>query len=601
MNLSIRLLSLILIFFVFFSCSTDDGIDASRIDNKLICGYQGWFNALGDGSPVNGWVHWSETFPPRTGSVNFELYPDISAYSSEELYNSDLATLGDGSRAELFTSYSKTVIDQHFQWMRDYGIHGVALQRFIEEVRFPAFKQNRDSIASWVKNSAENHERLFYLMYDLSGMSGDRIAFLQDDWQKTLVEQLRITESPNYAHQDGKPVIAIWGLGFLEREINAAQSLEIINWFKSEGYFVIGGVPTFWRDGIRDSKPGFESVYAAFDMLSPWTVGRYSSLAEIDGYQETLILDKKYCDRKGILYQPVMFPGFAWSNWNTGPRNQIPRNGGDFLWKQAYNIRSQNISGAYLAMFDEYDEATAILPAADSYLQIPTDQYFLTTSADGRYHSSDFYMRLAGKISRLFLFNGSPDEEHLISPYSEPVFFRTSLEENTDAIPDWLGEVEETTVITNTSGLAGTEFPKLSLSNAAAAAGSKSIRLQGKDDSEATSFIYYKIFDVEIPISKSTYLYYDIFPVNAGGRNIAIDLIMKDGTTLRDSPAVDGEGVGMHPGGIRGQVGEWSTIGSNIGEWLEFKVIDRIVIAYDYGPEIRDFDAFVDNIIIRNE
>jgi len=54
-------------------------------------------------------------------------------------------------------------------------------------------------------------------------------------------------------------------------------------------------------------------------------------------------------------------PGFAWSNFNGGAKNQIPRNKGEFMWRQIYNIKSLNMPGVYIAMFDEYDEGTAIL------------------------------------------------------------------------------------------------------------------------------------------------------------------------------------------------------------------------------------------------
>mgnify|MGYP001461034554 CR=1 FL=1 len=53
---------------------------------------------------------------------------------------------------------------------------------------------------------------------------------------------------------------------------------------------------------------------------------------------------KKYLDEKGIAYQPVMFPGFSWSNWkDNAVRNQIPRRAGDFMWRQAYNIAKHDI------------------------------------------------------------------------------------------------------------------------------------------------------------------------------------------------------------------------------------------------------------------
>ena len=54
-----------------------------------------------------------------------------------------------------------------------------------------------------------------------------------------------------------------------------------------------------------------------------------------------------------------------------------------------------------IAMFDEYDEGTAMGPAAEDASMIPTDQYFLTLDADGEQLSSDFYLRLAGAATRM--------------------------------------------------------------------------------------------------------------------------------------------------------------------------------------------------------
>jgi hypothetical protein len=61
-------------------------------------------------------------------------------------------------------------------------------------------------------------------------------------------------------------------------------------------------------------------------------------------------------------YMPVIFPGFSWHNLK--PENQIPRLGGEFLWRQAYNARKSGASIIKIAMFDEVNEGTAILKAA---------------------------------------------------------------------------------------------------------------------------------------------------------------------------------------------------------------------------------------------
>jgi hypothetical protein len=67
---------------------------------------------------------------------------------------------------------------------------------------------------------------------------------------------------------------------------------------------------------------------------------------------------------------------------------------GTFMWSQFVNARQLNLTTAYIAMFDEFDEGTAIIKAATNSSMIPTDHYFLTLDADGAELSSDFYLRV---------------------------------------------------------------------------------------------------------------------------------------------------------------------------------------------------------------
>lgn len=100
-------------------------------------------------------------------------------------------------------------------------------------------------------------------------------------------------------------------------------------------------------------------------------------------------------------FQPVVFAGFAWSNWNDGERNEVPRLHGDFMWQQFVNLKDIGIPSGYVAMFDEYDEGTAIAKGAEDASMIPTDQYFLTYDADGVHISSDFYLRMVGDAGKM--------------------------------------------------------------------------------------------------------------------------------------------------------------------------------------------------------
>lgn len=71
------------------------------------------------------------------------------------------------------------------------------------------------------------------------------------------------------------------------------------------------------------------------------------------------------------------------------------------MWQQFVNLRQLGIQNAYVAMFDEYNEGTAIAKAAQTNLNIPTNQYFLTLNADGVLVSSDFYLRLVNDGNKM--------------------------------------------------------------------------------------------------------------------------------------------------------------------------------------------------------
>jgi hypothetical protein len=580
---------------------------ASSITGKTICGYQGWFNCYGDGSPVARWFHWSngqyqsDNGKPAPGQLKFEMYPDIQEYEAASLFQTGFATMGDGvSPAKLFSSYKEEVIQKHFSWMEYYGIDGIALQRFIGETFDGVFKLNRDTIAARVKRQAEKHGRIFYLMYDISGMDAAKFDSIKSDWQHNMAGSLQLTSSPYYVHQDNKPVVCIWGFGFTDRPGTAAQCLDVINWFKANGCFVIGGVPTNWRTSSGDSKPGFSTVYDAYDMISPWSVGRFSSNTGADNFRTNYLEpDLNYCNAKNILYQPVVFPGFAWANWNGGPQNEIPRNRGEFMWRQVYNIGQSGIGNMYVAMFDEYDEGTAIAKAADSYYAIPSNQYFLTTSADGTYLSPDYYLRLTGQATKVI--NGmAPLTPTASIPYSTgPILFRSGFELKYDAALMAADAPETSAGNTSVIGYGGTANPpECGVVSEINHIGNYALRYAGRDNSAISSRYYFRVFDVNIPVDITTHLSFWTYPQNNLARYVSVDLQMTDGTFLHNTAAVDTSGSSMHPATGRGVVNSWTKIKSNIGQWLQGKTIQRILIGYDHDAETGDFRGYIDDIVI---
>lgn len=100
----------------------------SDIVGKLVVGYQGWFGAPNDGSPIlNKWLHWARWGEePSPGHVHFEVYPDVREYP--KLYQTHLGNLNNGQPAKLFSSWDDSTVDLHFKWMQQYSIETAALQ-----------------------------------------------------------------------------------------------------------------------------------------------------------------------------------------------------------------------------------------------------------------------------------------------------------------------------------------------------------------------------------------------------------------------------------------------------------------------------------------
>jgi hypothetical protein len=315
-------------------------------------------------------------------------------------------TIGDRP-AYLFSARNPRVVLRHFEWMRDYGLDGVMLQRFLTDV--PRNRAGGDVVLRNVMAAAQATGRAFAIEYDISGARADTFAQqLRDDWSY-LVETVKVTEHQNYLHHRGKPVLSVWGMGLSDvakhPPAKAEDALALIQWLKARVTY-IGGTPARWRTLRADSAadPGWAAAYRAMDVVQPWTVGRYRTEAQADQWRtDVLEPDLAELRKNGQEYMPVIFPGFSWHNLNReAAENAIPRNGGAFLWRQAYNARAAGATMLKIAMFDEVNEGTAMFKAAPRRGDAPKQGYWLTLDADGLDLAADWYLRLAGEITRAF-------------------------------------------------------------------------------------------------------------------------------------------------------------------------------------------------------
>ncbi|MDB5332492.1 MAG: hypothetical protein JWP03_3643 [Phycisphaerales bacterium] len=386
-----------------FSGESAPGVDRSTMMGKILCGYQGWFTAEGDGAG-KGWTHYANRGGFAPGKCCIDLWPDLRDFDVDECFATPFHH-ADGSAANVFSSERRKTVLRHFQWMRDYGIDGVFVQRFIVDTFGESGQRHCDTVLDHCREGANRSGRTYAVMYDLSGLGSGQIEKVIDDW-KRLVDRMRLTRDAAdkaYLHHNGKPVVAVWGIGFNDRRKYSLEDCRrLIDFLKDDptygGCTVMAGVPAGWRtldaDAIADKS--LLDVIGHADVISPWTVGRYDSPESATRHAKQRVEpDLAWCKDHGKEYLPVVFPGFSWHNLNArSPLDQIPRRKGQFLWTQMVESKKAGATMLYVAMFDEMNEGTAIFkctndpPTGESkfltYEGLPTDHYLWLTGAGGR-------------------------------------------------------------------------------------------------------------------------------------------------------------------------------------------------------------------------
>jgi hypothetical protein len=379
------------------------GVDCSTLAGKVLCGYQGWFTAPGDGSG-RGWRHYPARGRFEPGSCGIDLWPDVSDLDADERYATPFRHR-DGRTAQVFSSHNRKTVLRHFRWMRQYGIDGAFVQRFGVETLDPKDLGHGNADLAHCREGANRSGRCYAVMYDLSGLPEGGVRHVVEDW-KLLVDRMRLGHDPRdaaYLRHGGRPVVAVWGVGFNDgRKYTLAECERLVDFLENDrhygGFAVLLGVPTGWRTLDADSvhDPALHRVIGGADVVSPWTVGRYRSPEGVEDHaRRRWRPDREWCRQHGKAYLPVVFPGFSWHNRRPqSPLDEIPRHKGRFLWKQYVEAKKAGATAVYQAMFDEMDEGTAIFkctddpPAGESRFVtlegLPSDHYLWLTGTGGK-------------------------------------------------------------------------------------------------------------------------------------------------------------------------------------------------------------------------
>ena len=377
-------------------------VSAASLRGKVMCGYQGWFRCPGDAANL-GWVHWSrdsKRIVPET--LTFEMWPDVRGYSTAERFAAPGFTHPDGSQAELFSSDNAATVRRHFEWMRDYSIDGAWLQRFLVGLpgaRGEKFYPSNRRVLDHLRDAARQTGRVWALSYDIAGMPPDGIfETLTNDWKKLVDE--KITADERYVHEAGLPVVQIWGFyhNNPHTPMDAELANRLIEFFRTPGRyaaFLVGGGDWNWR---RNPDPAWQAFCRKFGAYCPWNVGNLGK--DRDGVLHASMHywadDQRECEKSGVFWLPVVYPGFSWDNLKQLPAgaSNVPRRRGEFLWEQFHKLSELGVDSVYVAMFDEMDEGTAIFKITSAP---PTQGHFV--GYEGM--PSNWYLRLVGEGARL--------------------------------------------------------------------------------------------------------------------------------------------------------------------------------------------------------
>ena len=384
-------------------------IDSSTLKGRVMCGYQTWFRCPGDESDI-GWYHWVRSRTEFRGDLlTVDMWPDVSLYPESETCPVPGFTHPDGAQARLFTSDSQAVVAKHFELLRDYGIDGVWLQRFL--VGLPGkgplsselcekYSVSHERITNYIRESAHATGRVWAISYDIAGMPNEHIyETLIENWQKTV--DSGIVFDDRYMKHDGKPVVQIWGFysGNTHNHITAELANRLIDFFEQPGTYqatLVGGGSWDWR---VHPDPEWRAYYKRFKVYSPWNIGNFAPAPDTDQWGASMGFwedDRKAAEQNGTLWIPTVYPGFTWDNLTRKEPGMTltPRRKGMFLWEQFRKLAEMKQTSVYVAMFDEYDEGTAILPICDTP---PTQGHFV----DNEGMPADWYLRIVGEGAKM--------------------------------------------------------------------------------------------------------------------------------------------------------------------------------------------------------
>jgi hypothetical protein len=383
-------------------------------EGLVMAGYQGWHGTPGDGCPHNpaeGWPHYASVaqhpfvFEPGVLRNNIDFWPDVSEY--EKTYAAHGFTSPDGSTPRLYSSYDASTVNLHFKWMKQYGIDGVFMQRFVSQITDDIALSHSDKVLESAMMASNVHARAISIMYDMVGMTAGTSAEVVLNDARQLVQKYNLMDRAKgqryFLYHNGKPLIGLVSVGQNSAPYTVAQAQAIVDGLQEMGFSIMLGVPAYWRsaNGHGDvvNDPMIIELIKDVDIIMPWFVGAYDYDGTVpttprgsfaDFFNDRIIDDFTAAESYGVDFCPLIFPGF--SDRNMHPDHYVyDRHSGNFYWQQIYKFINQGARMLYVAMFDEIDEGTAIYKCLRKN-EVPSNVYssdYYVVYENGAYRRSD--------------------------------------------------------------------------------------------------------------------------------------------------------------------------------------------------------------------
>lgn len=382
-----------------------EGILFPSYKGLVMAGYQGWFNAEGDGAN-RAWHHYQKAGKFEPGYASIDFWPDVTEYS--KTYSTAFKYVN-GQNAKVYSPHDEESVDLHFKWMQEHNIDGVYMQRFVVEVKNESGKTHFNKVLANALKASKKYKRAISVMYDLSGATSADMDFIIKDWEE-LQKTFNLydnKENPTYLRHNDRPLLAIWGVGFNDgRKYTIEDIQKLVDNIKgpTKKASILLGVPYYWRTLGNDTENSI-SLHALIkkaDVIMPWAVGRYNATNYATVAGLTLSGDITWCKNNKIDYAPLVYPGFSWGNLKNDKSlyNQIPRAKGDFLWQQIAGAKMSGAEALYVAMFDEVDEGTAIFKTLrEGATPLNGEGKFVGIEPD---LEPDYYLWLTGEGAKWF-------------------------------------------------------------------------------------------------------------------------------------------------------------------------------------------------------